>query len=139
MERLFIKTYEKQSKMFWQEMGEYFANRKFANEMGGWQFYSVDSAIWFILCDSLSNIVGFNSIIPKSNHLFFDNFYIKKKYRGKGYSNLLHEKRFEYAKLMNKEIRLICDNPIQIKKYNELGFEYYGNRGKYLKYRYNAK
>lgn len=130
-----IVVYKDHECDFYEKMGCFFANRKYAFEMGGWQFYTKEKAIWFVLFEN-GKVIGFNSIIVEKNHLFFDNFYMNKEYRGKGLSKSLFDARFEYAKAIGMEIRCICDNPIQVKRYNDYGFEQYGFRGRYNKFRY---
>ncbi|TXH53477.1 MAG: N-acetyltransferase, partial [Desulfurellales bacterium] len=109
----------------------------FAAEMGGWQFYTKPGAIWLVLFDA-NDVAGFCSIIPEKTHLFFDNFYIRKEWRGRGLSNILHDARIEFAKKTGREIRVISDNPIQIKKYLSQGFVADGMRGRYSKFKYHA-
>jgi len=132
-----IVTYKEQKEDFYSKMGYFFANRKYAQEFGGWQFYTKENAIWFVAYIN-GHVAGFNCIIIEKTYLFFDNFYIIEQYRGLGLSNKLHEKRFELAKQMNKEIRCICDNPIQIKRYIKENFTHYGFRGRYHKFKYNG-
>jgi GNAT superfamily N-acetyltransferase len=137
MERNII-TYKNHEGDFYEKMGPFFANRKYAFEMGMWQFYTKDNAVWFVMYQK-NVVIGFCSIIIEKTHLFFDNSYIVKEYRGKGYYSELFKVRYEYAKEMNKEIRLICDNESQIKRYTNYGFEHYGFRGRYNKFRYAKK
>lgn len=132
-----IIIHETQDDIFYSKMGYFFANRKFAQEFGGWQFYTKEDAVWFVAYLN-GNVVGFNSIIIEKKYIFFDNFYILKDYRGKGLSNKLHHLRMDYAKKIKKEIRLICDNPIQIKRYTKENFNHYGFRGRYHKFKYNG-
>jgi GNAT superfamily N-acetyltransferase len=115
-------------------MGKYFAHRKYAFEMGGWQFYTKDDAIWFVLMQE-NNVIGFCSIIQEKTHLYFDNFYILKEYRSNGYSKDLFDARLTFAKSLKKEIRVITDNPIQMERYKNYGFKENGKRGKYTKFK----
>lgn len=133
--QLEIRAYYRHEGDFYTLMGPFFANRKYAQEMGGWQFYTKDRATWFVgLVDG--QVVGFCSVIHERTHLFFDNFYVLKPYRGRGYSNLLSKKRIDYAKQLRKEIRVISDNPLQHRKYERDGFRPSGSRGRYTVYKW---
>ena len=132
-----IITYQNHENDFWCKMGPFFAYRKFAHEMGGWQFYTKDSSIWFVAFID-NEIVGFNSIIYEKTHNYFDNFYIMSAHRGKSISRHLHNKRLEYALQMNREIRVITNNPIQINRYKKNNFIHYGMRGQYHKFKLYA-
>jgi len=129
-----IVVYKNHEDDFFEKMGEFFAFRKYAHEMGGWQFYTKDGSIWIVLFVN-NKVAGFCSIIQEKNHLYFDNFFMLKEFRGLGLSSELFKKRLDIALSMNQEIRVITDNPIQMKRYSKFGFEHYGNRGRYNKYR----
>lgn len=125
---------------FYTIMGKFFANRVYAQEMGGWQFYTKEGSIWFVLLkeennDNKKDVIGFCSIIREKTHLYFDNMYVIKEHRNKGYGNTLFNERLKYALTLNKEIRVITDNPIQINRYLKNGFIQYGNKGRYTKFR----
>ncbi len=128
-----LMTYKDHEANFWELMGKYFAFRDWAHEMGGWQFYSKPGSIWFILIGD-PGIIGFCSIINEKTHNYFDNFYIFPEYRKRGYSKILWDSRWEYAMSLKREIRVISDNAIQIKRYEDCGMEFYGMRGHYKKY-----
>lgn len=134
MERYTVKTYTNHEEDFWAKMGRFFAFRDYAQEMGGWQFYTKPGSIWFVLYDC-DNVAGFCSIIQERNHIYFDNMYVLKEYRGKGLSRMLWDQRMAYARQMHQEIRVISDNPIQLRRYEREGFTFYGMRGHYLKYK----
>ena len=136
MKNLEFKIYEEndQNKDFYAEMGEFFANRSYAKEFGGWQFYNEPNSVWFISYIS-DQIVGFCAVFNRKTHIFWDNFYILKDYRGLGISTLMIKKRFLYCQKFKKEIRSITDNPIQMKNYKKIGMVEYGKRGRYTKYR----
>lgn len=123
-----------QDPFFYAIMGKYFADRKYAQEMGGWQFYNKENSTWFIAFDR-GEVVGFCSNFNEKTHIYFDNFYVHKKYRGMGYSKILFEKRLSKAKEKQKEIRAIANNPIQIKTLIQFGFKLCGTRGRYYKYK----
>lgn len=130
-----VKTYIDHEDDFYAIMGPYFANRKYAQEMGGWQFYTKDKAVWFLGFEG-ETLIGFCSAIFEKTHIYFDNFYVFKQYRGKGYSNQLSEARMGYCRKLNTEIRVISDNPIQHKKYINDGFIQCGKRGRYDKFKW---
>lgn len=131
-----IKVYQDHENDFYCKMGHFFANRKYAFEMGGWQFYTKDKAVWFLAFHK-NEVAGFCSAIIESTHVYLDNFYVVKKFRGKGLSKILFESRFNYCKLMGSEIRVISDNESQIKKYQKYGFVFYGKKGRYSKFKWN--
>jgi GNAT superfamily N-acetyltransferase len=132
-----IVTYTSHEDDFWHKMGPFFAFRSYAHEMGGWQFYSKPGSVWFVAL--LHNeVVGFCSIIQEKNHIYFDNFYVEKEHRNNGYSTILFKARLDFALSMKQEIRVITNNPIQLKRYHDHGFMLYGMRGKYSKFKYNA-
>lgn len=135
MERKIVKVYYNHEDDFFSKMGEFFAFRDYAKEMGGWQFYTKKNSIWFLLfVDDV--LCGFCSAIKEKTHYYYDNFYVLKEYRGLGYSKILHKKRNSVIFNTETEIRLICDNKIQIDYYsNNKEFEQYGKRGHYLKFR----
>lgn len=136
MERNLI-VYESHEGDFFEKMGCFFAFRDYAKEMGGWQFYTKKGSIWFVLFIH-EKVAGFCSAIKEKTHWYYDNFYILQKYRGLGYSKILHAKRNKIMFNKNKEIRVITDNEIQLKYYrNHKDFEEYGRRGKYTKFRRN--
>jgi GNAT superfamily N-acetyltransferase len=132
-----IEIFREETPRFWLLMGKYFAYRSFAFEMGGWQFYTKPFSVWFIALDENDNVLGFCSAINEGRYYFFDNFYVNNEYRGIGTGSELHKIRDKEIKLLNKEIRVISDNPIQIKKYQQYGFIFNGNRGRYHKYKWN--
>lgn len=134
MEGPIVKIYTEHEDDFFAVMGKYFAFRDYAHEMGGWQFYTKKGSVWFVLKQNC-NVIGFCSIIQERNHIYFDNFYILAEYRGQGLSRILWDTRMKYALTMKQEIRVISDNPIQIKRYEEEGFSFYGMRGRYRKYK----
>lgn len=131
-----IVTYMNHGGNFFQRMGKFFAFRDYAHEMGGWQFYTKPGSIWLVAMDAnLMKVLGFCSIIQERNHIFFDNMYVLKEYRGRGISRKLFDQRMIEAEKLHQEIRVITDNPIQLKRYREAGFEEYGMRGRYTKFR----
>ena len=134
MERPVVKTYTNHEGDFWATMGRYFAFRDYAHEMGGWQFYTKAGSVWFVLRRG-DDVLGFCSIIQERNHIYFDNFYMLKEYRGQRLSRLLWDARMAYARQMKQEIRVISDNPIQLRRYEREGFTFYGMRGHYYKYK----
>lgn len=129
-------THTEETTAFYADMGKYFAHRSYAHEMGGWQFYTKPGSIWF-LAKSKGVVVGFCSAINEGKYWLFDNFYVEKGYRGQGIASELHKIRCEVVFKTGKEIRVISNNPIQFKKYEQYGFIYYGNRGRYKKYKWN--
>lgn len=133
-----VKVYYNHEGDFFEKMGKFFAFRTYANEMGGWQFYTKEGSIWFILVDD-DKILGFCSIIQEKGYIYFDNFYMLKEYRGKGLSKLLWKERMKVARAMKQEIRVISDKEIQFRRYEREGFEFYGMRGHYRKYRLKLK
>lgn len=131
-----IVTYTNHEGNFFAYMGAFFAFRIYAQEMGGWQFYTKPGSVWFVAFDtSKDKVQGFCSIIQEKNHVYFDNMYVLPEYRGQGISRLLYDTRLKYAPLMGQEIRVITDNPIQLKRYRESGFIEYGKRGRYTKFK----
>ena len=135
-----LSVYNDHESDFWSIMGKYFAFRDWAHEMGNWQFYSKPGSWWFVLTKQIHSIeddsvIGFCSIINEKTHNYFDNFYIMPKYRGNGLSKILWDERWKKANELKREIRAISDNPIQIKRYEDSGMEFYGMRGHYKKYR----
>jgi GNAT superfamily N-acetyltransferase len=132
-----IKIYETkdQTKEFYSKMGKYFAFREYAKEMGGWQFYNKENSVWFLMEDSFEETIGFCALFFEKSHIFLDNFFINKKFRGKGYSRLLFDKRLDYAKFFDLPIQAIVENPIQEHNYKRCNFEIYGMRGHYRKWR----
>lgn len=129
-----LNIYEDHEDDFWSVMGKYFAFRDWAHEMGNWQFYSKPGSVWFVLTESCG-VTGFCSIINERTHNYFDNFYVMPEYRGKRLSRILWDERWKKANDLKREIRVISDNPVQIKRYEECGMEFYGMRGRYRKYR----
>ncbi|NCB46831.1 N-acetyltransferase [bacterium] len=127
-----------QDKIFYGEMGHFFADKKIRQEMGGWQFYNKPDSVWFICYDG-SEIVGFCAMYRESTHILFDNFYVLPCQRGKRISNLLFDARMEFCQKERMELRAITDNPIQMRHYERHCFEFYGNRGRYKKYRKDLK
>lgn len=135
MQIIVYKPHE-QNKEFYSIMGYYFAHKKYAYEMGGWKFYSKEGITTWFLAYVDNILVGFCALFEETTHLFMDNFYIIKEYRGKGYSRTLFDYRLNYAKInFKKEIRAITDNVLQEKNYIRNNMEYYGLRGHYKKYR----
>lgn len=134
MERFIVRTYTNHEGDFWSLMGRYFAFRDYAHEMGGWQFYTKQGSVWFVLMSG-AEVLGFCSIIQEKNHVYFDNFYMLAEHRGRGLSGLLWDARMKYALTMGQEIRVISDNPIQWRRYEREGFKFYGMRGHYKKYK----
>lgn len=131
-----IVTFSDHGKEFFALMGEFFAFRHYAQEMGGWQFYTKPGSVWFVAYDPYSlKVQGFCSIIQERTHIYFDNMYVLKEYRGQGISRLLFDARMQYAPLMKQEIRVITDNPIQLRRYRESGFLENGKRGRYTKFK----
>lgn len=133
-----ILTYEQheQNEKFYSIMGRFFASRDCAKEMGGWQFYNKDNSTWLLAYEG-KDLIGFCALFEENTHVFMDNFYILKSYRGKGYSRTLFDYRLKFAKGLNKEIRVITNNPFQMKNYERNGFTHYGDRGQYRKYKVN--
>lgn len=129
-----IFTPELHDKFFYGEMGYFFGEKSIRQEMGGWQIYNKPNATWFICYDNLK-IVGFCAMYTESTHILFDNFYVLPEERGRGISNLLFDKRMDFCKQFNVELRAITDNPIQMRHYKRWNFEEYGKRGRYTKYR----
>lgn len=129
-----LNIYDNHEDDFWSVMGKYFAFRDWAHEMGNWQFYSKPESAWFVLLKE-NLVIGFCSIIHEKTHNYFDNFYMMPDYRGLGLSKYLWDYRWQYATNLHREIRVISDNPIQFKRYEACGMEYYGMRGHYRKYR----
>lgn len=138
-----IITFDKtnQNRVFYGYMGEYFANRKYANEMGGWQFYNTDNSIWFVYIDEQENVNGFCSAIINKTHIYYDNMYVLEKFRRNSISKELFKSRQYYCETHYKkmQIRCIIDNmnTHHQKTVESNGFVYYGDRGKYKKYRYD--
>lgn len=130
-----VKIFKEETPQFWILMGKYFAYRTYASEMGGWQFYTKPGSIWFIAHEN-RHVLGFCSAINEGKYYYYDNFYVNKPHRGIGIGSMLHDIRNAEIKALQKEIRVISDNPIQIKKYKENGFVFFGMRGKYHKYRW---
>ena len=139
-----LNIYEDHEEDFWSVMGKYFAFRDWAHEMGGWQFYSKPGSKWFVLLRKTNTgngntVAGFCSIINERTHNYFDNFYVMPEYRGAGLSRILWDERWAKANSLEREIRVISDNPIQIRRYESYGMEFYGMRGRYRKYRKTFK
>lgn len=132
-----IKIYTNHEDDFYTIMGPFFANRKYAQEMGGWQFYTKEQTTWFVAFIN-NKVAGFCAAIHEPTHIYFDNFYVLQPYRGQGISNQLSNTRFNYAKQQNKEIRVISNNPIQFRKYIRNGFIEHGHRGRYTKFKWSA-
>lgn len=130
-----ILTYTNHEGDFFTRMGKFFAFRIYAQEMGGWQFYTKPGSVWFVAINETNEVMGFCSIIQEKNHVYFDNMYVLREFRGNGVSRLLFDARLEYAKTMKQQIRVITDTPIQVRRYRECGFEEYGMRGRYIKFR----
>ena len=128
-----VYTPEKQGEDFYSIMGYFFAHRKYAKEMGGWQFYNQDNATWF-LGYAKGELIGFCCYFNENTHVFLDNFYILEPYRGNGYSSELFRYRLNNAKVIGKEVRAITDNERQMKNYEKNGFISNGHRGRYKKY-----
>lgn len=137
MIRIIEYTVEQQDSSFYSIMGKFFAFRKYAHEMGGWQFYNKDNTVWFLMYLE-DELIGFCSLFNENTHVYFDNAYIFKEFRGHGYSRQLFDARLTCARNLQKEIRVISDNPRQIHNYIRNGFEFYGKRGRYGKYRLRA-
>lgn len=129
-----VKIFETETPEFWLLMGRFFAHRLYAHEMGGWQFYTKPGSVWFVLLVG-EDVRGFCSAINEGKYFYFDNFYVLKEWRGVGYGSILHNARIEWANKLNMEIRVISNNPIQIKKYLEQGFLHVGWRGRYSKFK----
>lgn len=123
-----------QEATFYGMMGQYFAHRKYAAEMGGWQFYNEDNSTWFVLLVD-GEVAGFCSEFVRSTHVFWDNFYILERYRGQGFSGVLSKARLEHSLKHGKEIRTITDNQRQMNNYAKMGLQSYGKKGRYTKFK----
>lgn len=123
-----------QGTTFYGMMGQYFAHRKYAKEMGGWQFYNEDDSTWFVLLID-GEVAGFCSAFLRSTHVFWDNFYILEHYRGQGFSRVLSKARLEHSLKQGKEIRTITDNERQMHNYERMGLKPYGKKGRYTKFK----
>lgn len=130
-----IEIFTRETPKFWMLMGRFFAHRSYAQEMGGWQFYTKPGSVWFVAIQE-GEVVGFCSAIEEGRYWFFDNFYVLTQHRGQGIGSILHEARMKHISKTNREIRVISNNPIQIKKYLQHGFILTGTRGRYSKYRW---
>lgn len=129
-------VYREQDRAFYADMGHFFANRTYAAEMGGWQFYTKPGSIWFVAYIG-GDVVGFCSAILEKTHWFYDNFYVLPQFRGIGIASKLHELRNNEIMPMMKEIRLIVNHPAQIHKFEQYGFIQSGNRGRYRVYKWH--
>lgn len=133
--RIDVYPPEKIDGSFFAIMGKFFANKEYAEEMGGYPFYNLPGkTTWFLMFVD-NNLVGFCAEYEEKKHLFYDNFYILKEERGKGYSKILFEYRLKHSLEKKKEIRALCSNPSQIKNYEENLFQVYGRKGHYLRYK----
>ena len=129
-----VVIYESHCDDFYAVMGEYFAHREYAQEFGGWQFYTKKGATWFVMLTMQREVIGFCSIIRERTHNHWDNFYFRKAYRGLGLSRKLYDLRQRYSDMERREVRVITDTPIQIARYERNGFVFAGMRGRYSKY-----
>lgn len=130
-----VVVFPQHGKEFFALMGEFFAFRDYAQEMGGWQFYTKKGSVWFVALDDGGCVQGFCSIIQERTHIYFDNMYVLRECRGRWISRLLFDERLRYARRMGQEIRVITDNPIQLRRYRESGFLECGKRGRYTKFK----
>jgi hypothetical protein len=131
-----IKVYkpDEQDFHFYGIMGEYFADRRYADEMGGWQFYSkIGRTTWYLVLGDHGDLEGFCSLIEENTHYFLDNFYILKSCRNRGRG----EKLLSYVlgENISKELRLITNNKWMIAKCFERALVMNGMRGKYTKFK----
>lgn len=131
-----IKIYpeSEQNDVFWALMGRYFADRRYAKEMGGWQFYTEPNAVWFLIFDQ-DDLAGFCAAFFRKTHVFWDNFYIFPAFRGRGLSRQLINARLVYCRAQtNKPIKSITDNPLQVKNYERINMQRQGQRGRYTRF-----
>lgn len=128
-----INHYSDHEGDFYLLMGPFFANRKYAQEFGGWQFYTKDKADWFVATLN-GRVAGFCCAIHEKTHIWLDNMYVVKGYRELGISKLLFEKRLEVVAKYLKPLRCICENQIHEKTLLKNNFNHTGFRGRYKKY-----
>lgn len=130
-----IKIYPEpaQDDAFWSLMGRYFADRRYAKEMGGWQFYTEPNSVWFLLFDD-GALAGFCAAFFRKTHIFWDNFYIFPPYRGQGLSRQLIDARLAYCQTTTKPIKAITDNPRQVRNYERINMQTQGQRGRYTRF-----
>lgn len=133
-----ITTFIEETPEFWQKMGRYFAHRSYAQEMGGWQFYTKPGSVWFVLTVA-NEVRGFCAAIREKSYWYFDNFYVLPEYRNRGYATLLHRARWHYIQPTGEEVRVISNNAFQIRQYQHQGFVFTGMRGRYSKFTHYAK
>ena len=115
---------------FFGMMGKFFSRKEYIKEMGC-QFYSNPNMKWYILYENISNIIGFASIEKKDNYYYLDNVYIIKEYRNNGYCKKILNRILEENN--DIPIKLICNNEIATKIYENLVFKIYCKNGIYNK------
>ena len=128
-----LQVYSDHEGDFYARMGPFFATRAYVKEMGGWQFYTLPGAAWFVCLSDSNQIQGFCSLVPKKGYLLLDNLFILPEYRGLKLSNRLMASAIAYAEGLHQEIRCITRNPTQLEKFIQIGFEFTGTRGGYTK------
>lgn len=119
---------------FYGLMGFWFSRRNMEDWAGEWPFYNQENSTWFLCLGESNQVKGFCSLFEKNTHYLLDNVYVIPEFRKqKIATELIHVTLFQWNK--SKEIRTITDNPVQEKIFKDHGFIFYGNRGKYLKYK----
>jgi len=121
---------------FYGYIGPYALNREVTKELHDPQYgsiYDEPYATWFILVGKHDETLGFCAMFEKEKEIFFDNCYVPKEHRGKGYGKKLFETRLNMAKSIanGRKIKGITMNEIQHKIYEDYGFRTASKRGKY--------
>lgn len=136
MNTLIYRAGESRDNAFYGYIGPYALNREVTREMHDPQYgaiYDEPYATWFILTGNRGELYGFCAMFEKEKEIFFDNCYVVKEFRGKGYGKKLFEIRLNMAKSIadGRKIKGITMNEIQYNIYLENGFRLASKRGKY--------
>lgn len=126
-----IKVYEEkdQGDEFYALMGRYFADKMFLKLLGE-SLYNEPESTWFIALED-KDVLGFCAAFKKPTHIYFNNFYVKDKYRNQAVGSKLYEKRLGWCKKAGTEIRSMVKDTRSLHLYKKNGFSIYGKRGYY--------
>ena len=116
-------------KYFYSHMGQFFASKEIANELGN-SIYNNDNYMWWVAFNELKEVIGFCAAESNEKNIILKHAYIIPLYRGIGlYAELLNI-RLEYLKKEGKTLKITVKSTIA-HKLQKQGFQKKGQRGQY--------
>jgi len=114
---------------FYKYMGQFFASKQIAKELGA-PLYNEDNYIWWLALNELDEVVGFCALELGGKSIILKHGYITELYRGIGLYKQIVNMACQYAKQQNKTIRIVVIQSLT-KYWTTQNFQKTGTRGKY--------